>query len=258
MKIKTKTVEKILAFLGILISIIIPLEIFAFDIENWKKENDWGNRFEGQIFKSAANLPTLELISLINNFESYNLSQNIELKVKFFRPAGTKIQINAREIYRDKFYFMETKNLSWSQDWNIFQPWPIKDVIQKLSLNHDNLGVLIRGKNLERGNIFLPAIVYTTASPMIDSIYTFHFFPGQPLTNINFRIFKDCNSNHSIHQEGKISDKMERMPFPVKINMKNENSGWKKLEFEFEIGGEFTESKFLQSFCFYNYEKKRP
>ena len=103
------------------------------------------NRVEGTNVHNNA-LQDFTLIAIHRSFQLF--PQNATLHVRFFLPrigddANKKVFVQAVELQDSFHYFMEAKNPKWKDgDWNIFEPWPTKDVIDRLGLQAGNIGVL--------------------------------------------------------------------------------------------------------------------
>jgi hypothetical protein len=104
------------------------------------------NRVEGTNVHPNA-LQDFTLIAIHRDFELFQ--QNAELRVRFFLPpvaaiADKKVFVEAVELQDSFHYFMQAKSSSaWKNgNWNIFGPWPTKDVIDPLGLLSENIGVL--------------------------------------------------------------------------------------------------------------------
>ncbi len=143
------------------------------------------NRKEGTNVHSNA-APDLILIAIHRNFE--NFSTNSNLHVRFFLPAVAdvrtrKVFLEAVELQDSFHYFMEATN-----HWNIFTPWPTKDVIDRLGLQPNNIGVLARYEVAGAQAVYLPVDVYQTDSNQKKGAYTFHFITASDLQTLDVSV----------------------------------------------------------------------
>ena len=150
------------------------------------------NRKEGTNVHSNA-APDLILIAIHRNFE--NFSTNSNLHVRFFLPAVAdvrtrKVFLEAVELQDSFHYFMEATNQSTWKDnnWNIFTPWPTKDVIDRLGLQPINIGVLARYEVAGAQAVYLPVDVYQTDSNQKKGAYTFHFITASDLQTLDVSV----------------------------------------------------------------------
>jgi len=104
------------------------------------------NRPEGTNVHSNA-LQDFTLIAI--HRDSQLFKQNASLRVRFFLPPvasgpDKRVFVEAVELQDSFHYFMQAKSSSLRKDenWNIFGPWPTKDVIDRPGLQAENLSVL--------------------------------------------------------------------------------------------------------------------
>ncbi len=150
------------------------------------------NRKEGiNVHPNAA--PDLTLIAIHRNFE--NFSPNSNLHVRFFLPPiadvrTRKVILEAVELQDSFHYFMEATNQNrWrANGWNIFEPWPTKDVIDKLGLQPANIGVLARYEVSGAPTVYLPVDVYQTDRQPKRGTYTVHFITASDLQTLEVSV----------------------------------------------------------------------
>jgi hypothetical protein len=102
-----------------------------------------------------------------------------------------------------------TSQNRWKNNgWNIFEPWPTKDVIDKLGLQPTNIGVLARYEIRGAPAVYLPVDVYQTNSQP-KGTYTFHFITASDLqtlevsvTNEKGALSKAPNPNCKLYAAG--------------------------------------------------------
>lgn len=153
---------------------------------------DFENRIEGRNVHSNA-LQDFTLIAIHRGFQLFK--QNDALCVRFFLPPAVptgdkKVFVEAVELQDSFHYFMQAKNSSaWkSGNWNVFGPWPTKDVIDRLGLLAENVGVLAGYRAGNDRLVYLPVDVYVTEGRPAVQNYTFHFITGQDLQSLDVSV----------------------------------------------------------------------
>ncbi len=120
------------------------------------------NRKEGtNVHPNAA--PDLTLIAIHRNFE--NFSANSNLHVRFFLPPVADVRTR-----------------------KVFLEWPTKDVIDRLGLQPNNIGVLARYEVAGAPAVYLPVGVYQTDSNAKKRAYTFHFITASDLQTLDVSV----------------------------------------------------------------------
>ena len=150
------------------------------------------NRIEGTNVLTNA-LQDLTLIAIHRDFQTF--AQNATLHVRFFLPrmAGNpekKVFVEATELQDSFHYFMQAKGSSkWKDDnWNVFEPWPTKDVIDRLGLQASNVGVKAGYRANNGPPVFLPVDVYQNDGQSTTRKYTFHFITGSDLQSLDVSV----------------------------------------------------------------------
>lgn len=150
------------------------------------------NRVEGTNVHSNA-LQDFTLIAIHRNFQLFK--QDATLRVGFFLPPlasgiNKKIFVEAVELQDSFHYFMQAKSSStWKdENWNVFGPWPTKDVIDRLGLRAENLGVLAGYRAGNDRPVYLPVDVYVNDVQSSTRSYTFHFITGQDLQSLDVSV----------------------------------------------------------------------
>jgi hypothetical protein len=148
------------------------------------------NRVEGTNVRNNA-LQDFTLIALHRDFQLF--PQNATLHVRFFLPRigdtpNKEVFVQAAELQDSFHYFMQAKNPKWKDgDWNVFEPWPTRDVIDRLSLQAGNIGVLA-GYRIGNGpKVYLPVDVYQSQASAVPT-YTFHFITGSDLQSLDISV----------------------------------------------------------------------
>ena len=150
------------------------------------------NRMEGTNVHLNG-LQDFTLIALHRTFQLF--PQNATLHVRFFLPhlagnLGEKVFVEAVELQDSFHYFMQAKgSRKWTDgNWNVFEPWPTKDVIDRLGVQARNVGVLA-GYRIDNGRpVYLPVDVYQNDGQLATKTYTFHFITGQDLQSLDVSV----------------------------------------------------------------------
>lgn len=165
---------------------------------------DFSNRQEGCNLRQDA-LVDFRLIGLHSGFQSFGANAN--LKVGFFVPSlkdvGTRrISVQAVEVQDSFHYFMQSKDsIQWREGaWNVFKPWPTKDVIDSLGLHPENIAVLALYKNGDGRPVFLPVDVVADDSKPAARRYTFQFVNGQSIQTVDLSLTNSAGAEASIHK----------------------------------------------------------
>jgi len=150
------------------------------------------NRVEGTNIHPNA-LQDFTLIAIHRDFQLFK--QNAALRVRFFLPpvasnGDKKVFVEAVELQDSFHYFMQAKSSSaWkSGNWNVFGPWPTKDVIDQLGLLAENLGVLAGYRAGSDRPVYLPVDVYVNEGRPAVQTYTFLFMTGQDLQSLDVSV----------------------------------------------------------------------
>lgn len=148
---------------------------------------DFGNRQEGT-YTLPISTPPLELISFTGFFEDYQWHTNQQLQVQFFLEKETPIAIKARQTRGEILYRMYPKSFALAKGWNQFKPWPVDDVLSKLKMPAQDVGIMVNSQ--DRPNTVAPAFVFHSDLPDIVSKYHFTFLPGKNLTRVSYKIYQ--------------------------------------------------------------------
>jgi len=152
---------------------------------------EFPNRREGTTVHVDA-LEDFTLLAVHRNFESF--PRNANLNVRFFLPkladsSNKDIVVEAVELQDSVHYLMRSKDApSKEGTWNVFGPWPTKDVIDKQDIGARNLGVLAEYRVANRIPVCLPVDVYQDGKQLGRHAYTFHFITGQDLQSLDISV----------------------------------------------------------------------
>lgn len=174
---------------------IVLLVFAAFGAEvNQNSLRDFDNRREGTTIKQDA-LEDLALVSVHRYVQPFDSSapMNVTLKVRFYVPPEipdpSKVFVEAVELQDSFHYFMEAKPVKWKTgQWNVFAPWPTKDVIDSLPVHSDNLGVRAGLQEAGAAPLYFPVDVYDKQNPSAKQSYTFDFSTGQDLQSLQITV----------------------------------------------------------------------
>jgi hypothetical protein len=160
--------------------------------------HSFANRIEGTNVHTNA-LQDLTLIAIHRDFRPFKGS--VTLQVRFFLPvlaanSEKKILVEAVELQDSFHYFMQSKSSSqWKDgDWNIFGPWPTKDVIDRLGLQAGNVGVLAQYRVGNDRTVYLPVDVGENEAQPSRKTYTFHFITGKDLHSLDVSVTNAAGS----------------------------------------------------------------
>jgi len=150
------------------------------------------NRIEGTDVHTNA-LQDFTLIALHRSFQTFQ--PNSTLRVRFFLPQTAAVSdkaifLEATELQDSFHYFMQAKpSAGWKEaSWNVFEPWPTKDVIDRLGLRANNVGVRAEYRVKNGPPVFLPVDVYQSGSPPSTQTYTLHFITGSDLQALDVSV----------------------------------------------------------------------
>jgi hypothetical protein len=179
-----------------LVGLAIAISSFAAICEQISGMHDFGNRIEGtQVRKNA--LAELTLVALHRNFARFSSSSC--LSVRFFEPplkgaTPVRVSVEAFELRDFHQYYMQSKDeIRWTPNaWNMFEPWPTRDVIDKLSIPSDNLGVLA-SYSLGPKSVYLPVAVDPGKKEPKEtrSNYTFYVLTGIDIKSLSITVERD-------------------------------------------------------------------
>ena len=150
---------------------------------------NFSNRQEGCNVRRNAGAD-FKLIGLYSRFQQF--SSNSNLKVGFFVPSlkdskAHSISVQAVEIQNLFNYFMRSNDSTqWHENaWNVFKPWPTKDIIDPLRLHSQNVAVIAFYKNNNGRSVFLPVDVATDDGKPAIGKYTFQLMHEQYLQSLD-------------------------------------------------------------------------
>lgn len=230
---------------------LLPLSLLAQPSQQWYQENDRGTHYEGSYTRKVSN-PSISLVSLTTPVPAYRFGQRQQLEVQFYTPNASNYQLHAEELRIAQFYWMEDKNKSATAGWNAFMAWPVDYILQRLSIDHRNLAVLIRLGN--RGSRqFTPARVTVGKTDNSASLYIAQLRLGRPASGGFFRLYRgQSKSTNSQLLQQKIAPKSSGTVFPIALRFSDLSvgAGWYTVEVNLRERG--TGDPFTYSFSFYH------
>jgi hypothetical protein len=155
---------------------------------------EFENRKEGRRIQPNA-LPDFTLLALHKNFIHFDRNSN--LKVRFFVPkvpGSPHVFVEAVErIDSSQYYMRSNDSFPWKEgSWNVFGPWPTRDVIDGLGLNSENVLVLAQYQLGNSRRVYLPADVYQSEGDLTGKTYKFHFRTGQDVQSLDISVINDA------------------------------------------------------------------
>lgn len=233
----------------LVISVLIlcfSIRVFCQSEVVWKKQNEKENRYEGTKTVEVGLAP-IELISFYNFQETF--TPDDILQVRFYRHDDVDVYLTARELVTREFYWMEAKPQTWQVGWNEFGPWPVAEVLAKLEVPPDNLGVLIRLEKESGSGAVSPAILYHSSLPTEIEHYTIYFKPGKSLTGGEYEIYKGCQSRE-FFEGGRIGRQTAEIPFPIKFSLPESWEGLVMFKITVNVKNKVTPAS--HEYCFYH------
>jgi len=179
---------------------------------------DKGNRYEGVAVPLQAGDLSLEIVSFTAYLDSFR--PNTSLKVKFFLPSGeSEANIFAQELTIEKQYFMKSKQAAnrWAgNSWNLFSPWPTKDVLDKQGVPPSNIGVLVERASQNGIRRFAPAFLCSDNCPSTFEGYRLMLRPGRRIVEIQYTISNTSGDKITLRTIP-IADTLDPTPIPVNL-----------------------------------------
>jgi hypothetical protein len=176
------------------LSIILAISLSSYPaaLAQVQGMQNFENRIEGRNVHTNA-LQDFTVIAIHRDFQSFK--KNATLSVRFFLPriasnSAKKVFIEAVELQDSFHYFMQAKDSSaWKdENWNVFKPWPTKDVIDRVGLLAENMGVLAGYRTENDRPVYLPVDVYVDEGRPPIQIYRLHFITGQDLQSLDVSV----------------------------------------------------------------------
>jgi hypothetical protein len=242
--------------LGMLSSMLIPFVLAALAVailaqtDQWRKQNDRGNRYEGRI-DIPVGKPDLELLSFAGWREPF--TSDVILKVRFFLPTSAPVLIQGRELQDQTQYWMESKPADWrAGTWAEFGPWPTREVLRREGIPSENLGVVIKfHKATTAGEVLIPAFVYHSMLPALATKYTLHLRPNATLKKVTYVLYRIVNAQEvEVKTSSLVGDKVAGAPFLIELDVQSLSAGYMRLVLQAAYKNRLGE--LLQEYEFYH------
>jgi hypothetical protein len=153
------------------------------------------NRREGTNIHPNA-LQDFNIIAVHREYQSFG--PHSTLHVRFYLPRVTdsenrQVFLEATELQDSFHYFMEARSTGLQHDssWNVFEPWPTQDVIDRLGLHASNIGVRAGYRINNDPPVFLPVDVYQSIAPSSSGVYRFYFITASDLQSLDVAVVND-------------------------------------------------------------------
>jgi hypothetical protein len=151
---------------------------------------NFDNRKEGTKLQPNS-LPDFTLIAVHKNVSQFG--HNSTLKVRLFVPQlaeGGHVAVEAAELQDTFHYYMRSlDSIPWTLgSWNVFGPWPTRDVIDQLSIDANNIGVLASYQSRSGELIYLPIDLLVNDVASSGAKYRLHFITGQDLQTLTVTV----------------------------------------------------------------------
>ena len=197
--------------------------------DRWRSVNDRGNRYEGRV-EIPVSSPELEIVSLAGFREPYD--EDAVLFVKFFLAEPAPVTLQGLELQIDTQYLMEAKAGDWKVgEWNIFGPWPTRDVLDREGIPFTNLGVLItqEAESLRR---YLPTFVYHSDPPRRAERYVLHLRPRVRLRKLSYTLTQLGDPEVELKAGRRLEDMEAGAPVRLELDAGEAKEGWLRVDVE--------------------------
>lgn len=178
-----------------LLSAVIPWTAVTQDAQ-WRARNDHGSRYEGVVDRPNARRE-YEVLGLFayRDLPEEPYPSSDRLKLMYYVPQQDGVAaITVRELQRETQYLMEAKPDKVPSDagkWDLYDDWPVRDVIVPQHVLLPNLGVLVRLKDDVPGGVFSPVMMYTGVAPTHVDHYTLQFVSHRKLKSVTCTVMTE-------------------------------------------------------------------
>jgi len=151
----------------------------------WLSRNNHGNRYEGFIDRNNG-LATYRVIDLLGESSKTPLGDPDDLHVLYFVPPNGGVrQFRVHERVDETQYLMMPINAPNSPNqWNLFEHWPVREVIVPHHVRPENLGVLIHLNDTLIPDLLAPAFLYGSTRPYTFDHYALHVYIEPSLSSL--------------------------------------------------------------------------
>lgn len=186
--------------------------------KNIKQDNRW----EAIVQKNVSG--SFRLVSFAQSrLASYSKAD--VLKLHIYVPQAGKARITANNIVKnDVNYQMEVKKTHYEEGWSVFEPWSVKDVLDKNGIRAKNLGM----KAKLNDETYLPILLRKNGvndDVNKEKTYALHFFTPANIKSIKYFVFKE--SKKTLEEE--ITDIFAASTFRLDLNTDKIKKGFNEL-----------------------------
>lgn len=196
-------------------------------LEQWRQQNDHGDRFESTDSPRLVGLAPLALVSFFAWKERFDpTDKTIDLTVSYYVGSKTDIvRLWAQGTTPTSRYRMEAKAPTGNIGWNAFGQWRTGDVLAGAKLPWERLGVLVRFDRLDSDSgTVAPAFLYQSKSkaPEKPAGYSATFITSFPVGRATYTVVKGCTgaaaqTSGTVLPPVTVANKTERTPFLVEF-----------------------------------------
>jgi hypothetical protein len=169
---------------------------------------DFGNRREGTTIQEHGATEFI-LIAIHRSFAP-SIPRKAVLNVRFFLPPASsdserRVWVEAFEREDSFHYYMRSNDtVKWKAgDWNTFESWPTKDVIDPKGLEAQNIGVRVTSQVSGKARVVLPADVFPINTPVKGgAVYSFYLLTGFPLQAIDIAVTNSSGNKMTVPGDG--------------------------------------------------------
>ena len=152
---------------------------------DWLTHHKFRNRYEGLISlrNGRASYRVVDLVGVSNGL---SLDKPSELRILYFLPPrATLSEIRVGERLVDKQYTMIPIDPPHdSGRWNLFDHWPVKDVISNSGVRIDNLAPLITAKSGTEQRLIVPAFLFGNTRPSVFDKYVLSIYVDRSVDSL--------------------------------------------------------------------------
>lgn len=224
-----------IGYLALVLCTLIPVSGFSQSGLDYQSRG--GNRFEGKIEEPVGAHFTL-LSATLARLDWGRVSYPSELSVRFYAPKATRANVRLIEKQRVESYRLDSANKHWKRGWNQFGPWPTADVIARLEVEIDNLGVTVTESEepSDSGQVF-PAVLYEKNIPPLNGEYHFTVKSNTGLQPLSWTLYRvEGGKNIKINSQSMYLNKLSvDTPYDIRLSAASLSEGSYKLRIRGEL-----------------------
>jgi len=158
------------------------------------------NRYEGLQSEFNAK-PRFEVRGIFGREDLTSATPDPDLKLSFYIPPnGTLLNIQAQELKRNKGYLMVPKLPlpgAIAGQWATFSPWPASEVLAKVHIQPDQLGVVVSLRLPNLTNVYAPVLFYTDRVLPNINAYSIFFSSDKSVEQVRCTVVDEHGHNKS-------------------------------------------------------------